>query len=471
MKTNEYFSIAIDGPAGSGKSTIAKEFAEKCKNFTYINTGSMFRAIAYFCSKNNIDINDTEELSQRISPINIELEHNLVFIIDGDNKEEISHLIRTPEIDKLASQISKIKVVREKLLHDQIMLSKKSNVIMDGRDIGTVVLPNASLKIFLTADINVRAQRRFDELKDKVQTISLEQIQNEIKQRDEEDIKRTLSPLMQSKDAILIDSTSHTIEEILSVIQQQYLIRNKKNILNEIKAINKETNNLISNFVDIYNDVYIKKDLITYDEVIELDYRIYDLHNLFVEFLENFTFLKTKIRKRAMNAYDEIVNEIKYPIDDFITSKKFDLFYYSHLLVKMYILIPYVYEAIAYFIYKIDLERNQPRREYLIFTRFLPKYLNWNYSLFMKIDQLDLKITTLLEDNNDYHPQLQDSYSLTHKKFTTLFNQFIILHDFDKKEVSNAFRMSFIYKHWYYILVILIVVIAVLLVIIILATK
>lgn len=471
MEVNNFFSIAIDGPAGSGKSTIAKSFAEKCKDFTYINTGSMFRAIAYYCMNNNVDIENDQELEHKINNINIELEHNFVFINDGKQKEEVSAFLRTQEIDILTTKISKIKIVRDKLLKDQIILSQKSNVIMDGRDIGTVVLPNASLKFFLTASVDVRAQRRYEQVKNDTNEITLDKIKSEIEKRDIEDSTRSISPLVQPKDAILIDSTTHTIDEILFIIEKEYALKNKKNLVGKLNKINKTVNKLMIDFIDIYNDINIRKNLISYDEIIDFDYKVYEIHSLFIKYLENFLFLKDKLNPKIIQLYLDVFEEIKLPIDDYVKSEKFDLLYYSYLLVKIYILIPYIYESIGYFIYKLNLDKLEERHKYLIKTRFLSRFINLNCSTFKKIDDLDLKVANLVEDNNEKHEQMQFTYANSHKKFNKIFNQFILVQSYEIKEANKVFKLSFLYKNWYYFLGTLILLIIILLVIIILTTK
>lgn len=469
MKLNKYFSIAIDGPAGSGKSTIAKLFADRCKDFTYINTGSMFRALAYFCNEKKVDINNEKELFEAINSVNIELHNNLVFVSTKDERKEVSNLIRTKEIENITSKISKIKIVRDKLLKDQVLLSQNTNVIMDGRDIGTVVLPNASLKFFLIADLEIRAKRRFEELQ--LNDVELNEVIEEIKKRDHEDSEREISPLVKAEDAILIDSTNFSILEVLSQIEKEYAKRNKKNILKELKIINNNTNKLISEFIDIYNDVFVKKDLVNYDEVVGLDYKIYDLHNLLICFLEKFSFLKEKIDNDIKALYENVYNEIKIPISEFLKSDKFDILYYSYLLIKIYILIPYIFKSIGLFVCKQKNRQSIERFEYLVKINFVSKYVYLNYFLFKKLDSLELKINNLIEDNNDKHPQSKQNYIEVHKKFINLFNYFILLRDFNINESNIAFKLSFILKNWCYLLLVVISLIAILLVIIILSVR
>ena len=215
---NKYFSITIDGPAGSGKSTLANLFAQKFDGFTYVNTGSMFRAIAYYLKQNNIDYNNEIDVENNLNKINIELENDNVYLIQNNNKEDISNYIREPEISKISSQIAQYNCVREKLLNIQREIANKQNVIMDGRDIGTKVLPNANIKIFLVADISQRAIRRQKQLLEQSIHVDLESIENEIKQRDENDANRKNAPLIKPSDAFVIDTTNITIEDTLNQI-------------------------------------------------------------------------------------------------------------------------------------------------------------------------------------------------------------------------------------------------------------
>lgn len=214
MKNN---NIAIDGPAGAGKSTIAKLIAKKL-NYIYIDTGAMYRAFGLYYLKNKVDINSEEDVNKLISQINIEITY------DGSvqqiilNSENVTNEIRTEEVSQAASIVSSYKLVREKLVHIQQQLASKNNVVMDGRDIGTVVLPNANIKVYLTASVEERAKRRYKELIEKGQNVILEEIEKDIKERDYRDMNRENSPLKQAEDAILIDSSNMTIEEVIDEI-------------------------------------------------------------------------------------------------------------------------------------------------------------------------------------------------------------------------------------------------------------
>lgn len=200
--------IAVDGPAGAGKSTVSKLVAQKL-GYTYIDTGAMYRAVALKSSHSNKDLTDI------INDIQIELDDKARVFLDG---VEVTKEIRTPEISKLASDVSKFGFVRKKLTELQRKMAERGAVIMDGRDIGTQVLPNADLKIFLTASIDERARRRFEELQAKGQSVNLDAIKNEIALRDKQDSEREIAPLKQAEDAVLIDSTNLQINEVVEKI-------------------------------------------------------------------------------------------------------------------------------------------------------------------------------------------------------------------------------------------------------------
>ena len=221
------FSIAIDGPAGAGKSTVAKQVA-KMLNFIYIDTGAMYRAIGYYCLNNNVDILNEEMVNNSLNNINIELKFidNLQRIYL--NNEDITDLIRTQEVGKAASSVSVYSKVREKMVSMQQNIARDNNVVMDGRDIGTVVLPNANLKIFLTASSLERAKRRYKELLEKGISEDLETIKKEIEERDYRDSNREISPLKQADDAIFLDSSNMTLEEEIEYILKLYKERIKE---------------------------------------------------------------------------------------------------------------------------------------------------------------------------------------------------------------------------------------------------
>ncbi len=211
------FNIAIDGPAGAGKSTIAKLVAKKM-GFIYVDTGAMYRTMAYKCLISNIDVEDEEAVSAICTDANIRIEY-----VDGTQKifldeEDVSELIRKEEVGNCASVIAKYQAVREQLVKMQKNIATENNVIMDGRDIGTTVLPNADLKIYLTASSATRAKRRFDELTAKGVACNLDEIEKDIIERDTRDMNRKISPLVQAEDAMYLDSSNMTIDEVVNEI-------------------------------------------------------------------------------------------------------------------------------------------------------------------------------------------------------------------------------------------------------------
>ncbi|WP_072584262.1 (d)CMP kinase [Clostridium sporogenes] len=206
-------SIAIDGPAGAGKSTIAKIIGKKL-NLMYINTGSMYRAVTLMALENNIEPSDIESLKTLINSMDISFNGNNI-IVNGKDLEEA---IRMPIINNNVSKYAAVEEVRELLVSMQQNISKKYNVIMDGRDIGTVVLKDAPYKFFITASAEIRAKRRLKELKEKHINIDFEDVLKEIKERDYIDSTRKINPLKQSEDAILIDTSNFTIEEVVDKI-------------------------------------------------------------------------------------------------------------------------------------------------------------------------------------------------------------------------------------------------------------
>lgn len=209
--------IAIDGPAGAGKSTIAKRVAEKL-GLIYVDTGAMFRAIALYMTGKCVKSNKTDKVKEELNNIRLDIvyENGEQQIILND--ENVSRLIRNPEISKAASSFAQVPEVRERLLILQRELADKRPVVMDGRDIGTKVLPSAAVKIFLTADVRVRAERRYKELTDKGEKVNLEDIMSDIKSRDEQDMNRKVSPLVQADDAVLVDTSSLSIDEVVDAI-------------------------------------------------------------------------------------------------------------------------------------------------------------------------------------------------------------------------------------------------------------
>ena len=217
-------NIAIDGPAGSGKSSVAKEFAKRHKNFIYVNTGAMFRAYALFLYQNNVDLNDLDQIKEYIKIMDVELFNDDVFIIYQNKKINVSTQIKDPLISNLASKISQLDFLRKKLLLNQQQIAKNNNVIMDGRDIGTVVLPNANLKVYLNASVEKRALRRLNELKLNFanHTYNFDQIKKEIEERDYQDKNRLTAPLKKAIDAIEINTDNMTVDTCCDAIDDLY---------------------------------------------------------------------------------------------------------------------------------------------------------------------------------------------------------------------------------------------------------
>lgn len=212
-----YFSIAIDGPAGAGKSTIAKQIAKRL-GFIYVDTGAMYRAMALYFLRRQIDADDHENIEKYCDMINITIEYKngeQIVLLNGEN---VNSLIRTEEVGNMASAVSVNRTVRLKLVQLQRQLARKNNVIMDGRDIGTVVLPNADVKIFLTASPEDRAKRRYEEHMSKGQVVDFNQLLEEIKQRDYNDSHRAIAPLKQAEDAIYVDTSGNTLEQSIEQI-------------------------------------------------------------------------------------------------------------------------------------------------------------------------------------------------------------------------------------------------------------
>ena len=213
------YCIAIDGPAGAGKSTIARRLAREL-GFYYVDTGAMFRTVAYFMDILGVSPKDVDGVERYIDELTVTIDYDA----DGVqrmimNGMDVTEDIRTQEISQKASLVSVHSVVRELLLNMQRDVAKRHNVIMDGRDIGTVVLPRADVKIFLTADPAVRARRRFDELTAKGEKADLNRILKEIEQRDYQDSHRAIAPLKQAKDAVKVDTSTLDIDGVLEAIK------------------------------------------------------------------------------------------------------------------------------------------------------------------------------------------------------------------------------------------------------------
>lgn len=211
------YSIAIDGPAGAGKSTIAKMIAKKRK-LIYVDTGAMYRAMAYYLLCREIQPEETERISQECANADITIRYENDEQVVYLNGENVNAYLRTEAVGNMASKSSVNPKVREKMVSLQHKLAETSEIIMDGRDIGTVVLPDADVKIYLTASSAVRAKRRYDELIAKGENPDFDSIEADIKERDYRDMHREISPLKQAEDAVLVDTSDMTIEEVVDRI-------------------------------------------------------------------------------------------------------------------------------------------------------------------------------------------------------------------------------------------------------------
>lgn len=217
MKT---ISVAIDGPAGAGKSTIARRLAAEL-GYRYVDTGAIYRTVAYFMDLWGVSPKDVDGVNRYIDELTVEIEYDE----DGlqhmmMNGMDVTKDIRTPDISQKASLISAHACVRDMLLDMQRELAEQNNVVMDGRDIGTVVLPHATVKIFLTASPEVRAKRRCDELSAKGQKVDYNKVLKDIQQRDYQDTHREIAPLKMSRDSIKVDTSDMTIEEVLEKLKE-----------------------------------------------------------------------------------------------------------------------------------------------------------------------------------------------------------------------------------------------------------
>lgn len=220
MSKAKTYQIAIDGPSGAGKSSIAKAIAEKL-NFVYINTGSMYRCYALALKNNNIDINNADLVMKTLNKNKVELKEQKVLL----NGNEVTNELNNPEIAALASKIATLQLVREKCVADQQKIATNINCVMEGRDITSVVLPNATLKIYLDADVKLRAERRWKQYN---KTEPYESVLQKIKNRDYQDTHRQFSPLIKVPDAFVINDTGLTIQEISNIIIKKF-----KEIINE----------------------------------------------------------------------------------------------------------------------------------------------------------------------------------------------------------------------------------------------
>lgn len=212
-------SIAIDGPGGAGKSSIAKALAERI-GFIYVDTGALYRSIGLYMLENNVDLSDSNAITGKLKDISVELKY-------VDNKQrvilcgkDVSEDIRKPEVSMAASKVSAIPAVRDFLLSLQRDMADKNNIIMDGRDIGTVVLPNAQIKMFLTASPEERAMRRYKELIAKGEEVQYETVLSELNERDYNDSHRSVAPLKPADDAAVIDTTGNNLEQSVDMIMK-----------------------------------------------------------------------------------------------------------------------------------------------------------------------------------------------------------------------------------------------------------
>ena len=208
--------VAIDGPAGSGKSTIAKIIAKKF-NFTYIDTGAMYRMITLYLLENNIDFDNLKEIEKVLNTVNLDMQGDKFYL----NSVDVTTKIREKRINENVSKVASIKIVRSNLVDLQRKVSNNKNVILDGRDVGTVIFPNAQVKIFLIASPEERARRRYKEFLEKKTEITYEEVLNSIKERDHIDSTRDESPFVKADDAIELDSTNLTIDDVVNFISKE----------------------------------------------------------------------------------------------------------------------------------------------------------------------------------------------------------------------------------------------------------
>ncbi len=216
---NNTVAVAIDGPAGAGKSTIARRLA-KSMNYIYVDTGALYRTVALSIMQNGVDSDDTKAVTEHINGIKVDIMYKgdeQRVLLDGN---DVSELIRTPEVSMMASKTSAIPEVRAFLLGLQRKLADEHNVVMDGRDIATVVLPDAKVKIFLTASATVRAKRRYDELIAKGEAVEFEDVLSDLIKRDEQDMNRAVAPLKPSEQSVIVDTSDLDLEGAVNAMRQ-----------------------------------------------------------------------------------------------------------------------------------------------------------------------------------------------------------------------------------------------------------
>lgn len=210
-------SIAIDGPGGAGKSTLSRAIAKNL-GFVYVDTGALYRAVGLYLLRRGVSAEETEKVREELKSLSVDLRFT-----DGEqrvllNGEDVSELIRTPEVSMMASAASALPDVRKFLFEQQRALAREHNVVMDGRDIGTVVLPDAQVKLFLTASPEDRARRRYEELLSRGAAVGYEEVLADLKQRDENDSSRAVAPLKPAEDALIVDTTGNTLEQSLELL-------------------------------------------------------------------------------------------------------------------------------------------------------------------------------------------------------------------------------------------------------------
>lgn len=221
------YKIAIDGPSGTGKGYVAREISKKL-GILNIDTGAMYRAFALYCKENSVDLSDIADINEALANVNINFEYNEEGIKVFLNEKDVSSDIRTEQIGLLASKVSGIIPVRQEMVRRQRELAGSQNVLMEGRDIGSVVFPDAELKIYLAADADVRAERRYKDLVLKNKDITLDEVREDIKRRDEQDLTKAISPLIKTEDMVELDTTNmskqQVLDEVLRLVKEKGLV-------------------------------------------------------------------------------------------------------------------------------------------------------------------------------------------------------------------------------------------------------